>query len=48
MLIEHFLINADDGWILRKARFYRGALQDEDERAGARRLRSSRCGKTAA
>ncbi len=38
MLIEQFLIKADDGWILRKARFYRGALQGEDERAGARRL----------
>ena len=38
MLIEQFLITADDGWILRKARFYRGALQDEDERRGARRL----------
>jgi hypothetical protein len=38
IMVEQFLIAADDGWILRKARFYRGALQDEDERAGARRL----------
>ena len=38
MLIEQFLINLDDGWILRKARYYRGALQEEDERAGKRRL----------
>lgn len=38
MLIEQFLINADDGWILRQARFYRGALQEEDERRGAREL----------
>ena len=26
-----YLINADDGWIYRKARFYRGAVQAEDE-----------------
>lgn len=32
ILIENFLIEVDDGWILRKARFYRGAFQDEDER----------------
>ena len=31
ILIENFLIEVDDGWILRKARFYRGAFQDEDE-----------------
>ena len=38
ILIEQFLITIDDGWILRRARFYRGALQEESERAGARRL----------
>ena len=38
MLIEQFLIGADDGWIFRKAQYYRGAFQDEDERAGARSL----------
>ena len=38
MLIEQFLIRADDGWILRKARYYRGAFQEEGERLGARRL----------
>jgi hypothetical protein len=38
MLIEQFLVHADDGWILRRARFYRGAFQEEGERAGARRL----------
>ena len=38
ILIEQFLIKADDGWILRQARSYRGALQEEGERAGARRL----------
>jgi len=31
-------VGADDGWILRRARFYRGAIQEEDEREGARRL----------
>lgn len=35
MGIERFLIRADDGWILRQARFYRGAYQDEGERKGA-------------
>jgi hypothetical protein len=38
LLVEKFLIASDDGWILRKALFYRGALQEEDERAGAREL----------
>ena len=38
MLIEQFLIDVDDGWILRRARFYRGALQEESERLGTRRL----------
>jgi hypothetical protein len=31
MLLEQFLIEADDGWIYRRARYYRGALQAEDE-----------------
>ena len=30
ILVEKFLIDTDDGWILRKARFYRGAFQGED------------------
>jgi len=38
ILIERFLITADDGWILRRALFYRGAIQEEDERAAARSL----------
>jgi len=38
LLVEKFLIAADDGWILRKARFYRGAIQEEDERDAARAL----------
>ena len=38
MLIERFLVSADDGWIFRRALFYRGAIQEEDEREGARSL----------
>ncbi len=38
LVIERFLIGADDGWILRRALFYRGAIQEEDEREGARQL----------
>ncbi|MGD8999947.1 MAG: PEP/pyruvate-binding domain-containing protein [Granulosicoccaceae bacterium] len=38
ILLERYLIAADDGWIFRGARYYRGALQIEDELAGARRL----------
>ncbi len=38
MLIEQFLIRIDNGWILRRAHAYRGALQAEDERSGARKL----------
>jgi hypothetical protein len=38
MIVEQFLIDADDGWILRKARFYRGALQAEDEAYSSRDL----------
>ncbi len=29
--LENFLFAADDGWILRRARYYRGAKQAEDE-----------------
>ena len=38
ILIEKFLMNTDGGWILRKGQFYRGAVQEEDERKGARAL----------
>jgi len=38
ILLEQFLIANDDGWVFRQARFYRGAIQVEDEQAGARRL----------
>jgi len=37
-LIEKYLIAADDGWILRRAMFYRGAIQEEDEAEGGRDL----------
>jgi len=38
ILIEKYLIAADDGWILRRAMFYRGAMQEEDEAKGGREL----------
>jgi hypothetical protein len=38
MLIEKYLIAVDDGWILRRAEFYRGAIQEEDEARGGRNL----------
>ena len=38
MLLEQFLIEADDGWIFRRARYYRGALQAEDETRAGREL----------
>ncbi len=38
IIIEKFLIAVDDGWVFRKARYYRGAVQAEDETAQARRL----------
>ncbi|MDX1764036.1 MAG: hypothetical protein R3231_06920, partial [bacterium] len=38
MLLEQFLITADDGWIFRRALYYRGALQVEDETAQGRKL----------
>ena len=31
--MERYLQRVDDGWILRKARYYRGAFQFEDESA---------------
>ena len=38
ILLERFLIEADDGWIFRGARYYRGALQVEDENKNGRQL----------
>ncbi|HRX52663.1 MAG TPA: PEP/pyruvate-binding domain-containing protein [Candidatus Krumholzibacteria bacterium] len=34
--LERYLVAVDDGWILRRARFYRGAFQVEDEEAWGR------------
>lgn len=31
--LEHYLRNTDDGWVNRRAQYYRGAMQDEDEQA---------------
>ena len=45
ILIEKFLIAADNGWIFRKARYYRGAVQAEDEAAKARELLLNLAGK---
>jgi hypothetical protein len=38
LLLEQFLIHHDNGWVLRQARFYRGAFQAEDEARSARQL----------
>jgi len=38
ILLERYLMSADDGWIFRGARYYRGAMQAEDEITAARRL----------
>jgi len=38
ILVERFLRAADEGWIFRGARSYRGALQAEDEEAKAREV----------
>ena len=38
ILLEQFLMAIDDGWIFRRARDYRGALQVEEELAGARQI----------
>ncbi len=38
ILVERFLMAADDGWVFRAALSYRGALQAKDEQGGARRV----------
>lgn len=35
ILLERYLVAEDNGWILRQARYYRGAFQIEDETAAA-------------
>jgi len=46
LLIERYLVSADDGWIFRRALFYRGAIQEEDERAGAQGLLAAMAGRS--
>ncbi len=36
VLIERYLVEVDDGWVLRRARFYRGHIQVEDEEHAGR------------
>lgn len=43
--VEKFLVGIDDGWILRRAMFYRGAFQEEGEREGAERLLKALAGR---
>jgi len=38
LALERYLVEADDGWVLRRARYYRGASQAEDEEAAGRVL----------
>ncbi len=38
MVLERYLFGVDDGWVLRRARYYRGALQIEDEERAGRAL----------
>lgn len=38
LVVQHYLRRVDDGWVFRKARFYRGSRQVEDEEAAGRRL----------
>lgn len=38
ILLERWLVAADDGWVLRQARHYRGAFQVEDEQAAAQAI----------
>jgi len=38
MVLEQYLVSTDDGWIFRKAQYYLGALQPEDENKSGRDL----------
>ena len=38
LVLQRFLENSDDGWVMRRARFYRGARQAENEEATGRRF----------
>lgn len=41
LVLGHYLYEVDDGWVLRRARYYRGARQIEDEEARGRELLTS-------
>lgn len=45
ILLERYLMAEDDGWILRRARYYRGALQVENEVAAADAILAALVGK---
>lgn len=38
LVLERFLVDVDDGWVMRRARYYRGARQIEDEERAGRAL----------
>ncbi len=38
LVIERFLVASDDGWVFRRAQYYRGAIQDHNEKEAARTL----------
>ncbi|MCA9752663.1 MAG: hypothetical protein KC591_10765, partial [Gemmatimonadetes bacterium] len=38
LVLERYLVAADDGWVLRQARWYRGRVQIEDEESAGRDL----------
>lgn len=38
LALERFLVEVDDGWVMRRARYYRGARQIEDEERAGRAL----------
>jgi hypothetical protein len=42
LVLERHLIQNDDGWVLRRARYYRGAIQVEDEERRGRVLLAER------
>lgn len=42
MVLERYLFAVDDGWVMRRARYYRGALQIEDEERQGRELLARR------
>lgn len=45
ILLERYLVAEDNGWILRRARYYRGAFQVEDETAAAEAILAALTGR---